>query len=165
MHDMSDETKELLAKYIGLHGIPIILCFSHMLQKLGLEVSVKAEGSSIWDAAIKIERENPNGDDISSEFHFYNTFLEVLCVDRDDDPMVFDPKILDDGESIEYISEKIQTILEGRLIIIRGLLDGKSAEDVYNENPDRFERISYKVIVAGTCEMLTGNIHRIVNNL
>jgi len=149
MNSMSDETKALLEKYIHLHGISIILYTMKVLEAEGCEVEpIGNKGMSIWDAAIKITRDRDGDRSIVSEFSFYNTFIEVLCVDRDDDPLIIDPQIIEDGESIDYISDKIMIIIKGRTTLVLGMLEGKRVEDIYNENPGQFERIRAREVDA-----------------
>ena len=76
-------------------------------------------------------------------FYFRNTFTEILCVDRDDDPLIFDPNILEDDT---YLMDKIAKVLYGRLTLILGMLDGKTTEEIYTENPGMFERIRMRQI-------------------
>lgn len=148
MNNMSKETKALLEEHIEKHGAPIMLFISTVLQRAGCKVKPITEpGDSIWDAAIRVSRVVDGKEDpMVARFNFHNTFIETLCVDRDDDPLIFDPEILSDGDNIDYIAGKIKEIVEGRCTLLLGLMDGKSIEEVYNENPNMFERIRKKEI-------------------
>ncbi len=139
MNNMSDETKSLMEEYMSQHGLTIILYVCSQLQKDGCKISAPDNDfKSLWDASIKITKKDKDGEDIISEMYFYNTFVEIFCVDRDDDPLVFDPEILEDEK---YIFGKIDAVLECRLTLILGMLNGKTAEEIYEKNPGMFERI------------------------
>jgi len=145
----SEETKELMQKYIKEHGIAIMGFTWKTLEEAGHKVKPSMDDGNIWNAALEIINGNhvPDGDSsefpVKSKFMFYNTFLEILTVDRDDDPLVFDPEILSDKE---HIFHKISEVLSGRLTLLIGLLDGKSTEEIYNENPGQYERIRKKEV-------------------
>lgn len=149
MNSMSDETKELMQEHIGQHGVPIMLYVCTVLKQAGCKVEpIIEKDSTIWDAAIKVSRDKDGEKEgMVSKFFFHNTFVEALCVDRDDDPLIFDPKILED-DSIDYISGKIREIVNGRTTLLLGMFDGKSVEEIYNDNPNMFERIRKKEVSA-----------------
>ena len=143
MSNMSDETAELIKEYLGLHGVSIMSMFCSDLAEKGCDIALPVKGGNIWDASIRVTKEIPDGEDIDSVFYFRNTFTEIFCVDRDDDPLVFDPEILEDGM---YIFQKIEEVLKSKLIVLSGMIDGKSIEEIYNENPGMFERIRSKKV-------------------
>ncbi len=157
MNSMSEETKELLQEYIGQHGIPIILYISTVLKRAGCKVEpIMKKGDTIWDAAIKVSKDEDGEEKgMVSEFFFHNTFIETLCVDRDDDPLIFDPKILEAGDNIDYISGKIKEIVEGRTTLLLEMFAGKSVEEIYNDNPHMFERIRKKEVNADDHDGMT----------
>ena len=103
MNSMSKETKALMEEHIGEHGVPIMVYMYKLLVDNGCEVipSTPESVKSIWDASLEISK----GEDLKSKFFFHNTFVEILCVDRDDDPLIFDPEILG-PEGFDYISDK-----------------------------------------------------------
>lgn len=138
-----------MAEYIDIHGIPIMVYMISAITREGHHVEpIIPESKNIWETAIKIINKNKDGKGgmpSKSEFSFMNTFLEIFTVDRDDDPIVFDSKILEDEE---YIIDKIGSVVGGRLILVLGMLDGKTAQEVYDENPGTFERIRIKEVDA-----------------
>jgi len=138
MNNMSDETKELMEKYIGIHGIFIMAFICMKLGEYGYDVEPQRNSGNIWKASVKISK-----GDTQLEYFFYNTFLEILCVDRDDDPLVFDPEILEDETRI---FSKITEVLKCRLNLISGMIDKKSVEEIYNENPGMYERIRMRTV-------------------
>lgn len=142
MNSMSDETKALMEDHIGEHGTSIMIYMYKLLLDNGCKVapSPSAPGS-IWEATFEISR----GGDTTSKFYFHNTFIEILCIDRDDDPLIFDPEILGPKGS-DYISDKIAGVLKCRITLLMGLFDGKTVEEIYNENPGRFDRIRMKKV-------------------
>ena len=140
---MSEETQELVKEYMGMHGVSIMAMVCSDLSKKGFIIGVPTVPGNIWDASIRITKKVPDGEDMVSELYLQNTFIEVMCVDRDDDPLVFDPKILENGM---YIFQKIECVVESRLTMIYGLMDGKTIEEIYEENPGMFERIRKKEI-------------------
>lgn len=147
--NVSDETKKLMAEYIDIHGIPIMVYMISAISQEGHHVEpVIPNSKNIWEMAIKITNKNKDskgGIPYSSKFMFYNTFLEILMVNRDDDPMEFDPKIL---ENKDYIFNKIASVVGSRLSLVLGMLDGKTAQEVFDEKPHRFERINIKEVDA-----------------
>jgi hypothetical protein len=145
MNSTSDETKKLMQEHISKHGVPMMAYVCSALIEDGCSIDPQDVGGNIWDASIKITKEVADGDDIDSEFFFHNTFVEVLCVDRDDDPLVFDPEILTDDK---YLFVKIAKVLTTRLTLLLGIINGQTAEEVYEENPDMFERIRIKKVDA-----------------
>jgi hypothetical protein len=154
---MSDETNELLQKYIGIHGTAIMACISVMLDQQGYDVQpIKVESKNIWDAGLTIKKKDSkkkDGDDVNKvDYFFHNTFIEVFCVDRDDDPLVFDEK--HDGD-FEYTVNKIGSVLEGRYILIVGVLEGKTIEEIYEENSDKYERVRKKMVKAEDIDGVT----------
>lgn len=152
MNSMSDETKALMEEHIGKHGVPIMIYMYKLLLNNGCKVvpSVPESTTSIWDATFEISK----GKDLSSKFFFHNTFIEILCVDRDDDPLIFDPEILG-PDGFDYISDKIAGVLKCRITLLMGLFDGKTVEQIYNENPDGFERIRMKKVDDGNWDRTT----------
>lgn len=140
MH-MPKETNDRISKHMKKHAIPIIAFMCKQLQEAGCIVEpVKTdEPVSIWEAAITITKEDSEVE--KSQFNFHNTFLEIFTVDRDADPLEFDEEL--DGDD-QYIFDKIGSIIGGRLDLILGMLDGKTVEELYDE--DRYERISKKTI-------------------
>ncbi len=139
MNSMSDETKALIEEHIKIHGVPIMMTMFKLLHDEGCKVEPCVD-KSIWDVTFKISR----GDN-SSEFYFHNTFVEILCVDRDDDPLIFDSEILG-RDGLNYIAGKISEVLMARLTLIIGLFKGKTVEEIYNDNPGVYERIRAKEI-------------------
>ena len=53
-----------------------------------------------------------------ADYFIHNTLIEIFCVDRDDDPLIFDEK---HEEDMMYTIKKIGAVLEGRYILVTGI--------------------------------------------
>lgn len=144
---MSDETKELLEKHVGIHGTAILACMSVMLIKNGYDAEpIGVETKNIWEAGLRIKKDGNKGDVNHADYFLHNTLIEIFCVDRDDDPLIFDEKHEEEG--MMYTVNKIGSVLEGRYTLVSGMLEGKNIEEIYKENPGMFERIRQKEVNA-----------------
>ena len=145
MNSMSDETKELLEKHVGIHGTAILACMTVMLMKNGYDAEpIGVETHNIWEAGLRIKNKDDNEGEMSSADYFiHNTLIEIFCVDRDDDPLIFDEN---HEEDFMYTINKIGEVLEGRYILLTGVFEGKTVEEIYEENPGKFERIRKKEV-------------------
>ena len=153
MNSMSDETRELLEKHIGIHGTHIMTCMTVIFMKDGYDVEpTKVESHNIWEAGIIIRKKDSDGV-AKVDYFLHNTFIEIFCVDRDDDPLIFDAK--HEEEDFMYTIDKIGSVLEGRYILITGLLEGKTIEEIYEENSGKFERIRQKEVNADDYDGVT----------
>ncbi len=151
MNSTSDETRKMMEKHVGIHGTAIMACMSVMLDKDGYKVEpILNDNKNIWEAGLRITKDNDevegNDEGVKHiEYYLHNTFVEILCVDRDDDPLIFDEKI---EEDLKYTINKIGSVLEGRYILITGVLEGKTIEEIYEENSDKYERVRKKIVDA-----------------
>jgi len=142
MSEKSGYTEKMLTEHIKKYGIFIISYVCHMLDKFGYKIEASyREKTSIWDASIIITKDAEDKNSPKTEFYFYNTFIEIFCVDRDDDPIEFDKMIVEDDR---YIFQKMESVINGRLIMICGMMEGKTTKQIYEENPGMFERITQK---------------------
>lgn len=150
---MSDETKELLEKHVGIHGTCILACMNIMLVKSGYNAEpIGVETKNIWEAGLRVTKDGNDGEVEKLDYYIHNTLVEIFCVDRDDDPLIFDEKHEDD---FMYTISKIGSVLEGRYILITGAIDGKTVEEIYEENSNKFERITKKEVKADDYDGVT----------
>ena len=76
----------------------------------------------------------------SFELRLRNALEEFLTVDRDDDPVRADPRLLDES----YAEEKLASIIEGRLAIVRALTESRDPAEFKRKMEDlagRFEHV------------------------
>lgn len=142
--NISDRTREMLGELVGKYGVTIMTATWMRLmeaeESLLLEPS-NAKSGTIWDAALNIKTSDGK---INTVLYFYNSFLEIFTVDRDDDPLIIDTRILEDDE---YLASKIKDVVDIRILLISGMINNdsnnmrESIEKVYNDNSEMFERI------------------------
>lgn len=100
----------------------------------GYDVDVKDTHESFWEHFIIIS----NKDTHKLETWFLkDTFFDIFAVDRKVDPMVFDDRLYDR----EFVMSKIIEIIECRMNIFAALVDGRTAAEVYENYPEKFDRI------------------------
>lgn len=142
--NISDRTREMLGELVGKYGVTIMTATWMRLmeaeESLLLEPS-NAKSGTIWDAALNIKTSDGK---INTVLYFYNSFLEIFTVDREDDPLIIDTRILEDDE---YLASKIKDVVDIRILLISGMINNdsnnmrESIEKVYNDNSEMFERI------------------------
>lgn len=104
------------------------------LIKAGYNVDVRNTDKSFWEHFIIISNKETHK---LETWFLKDTFLDIFAVDRKADPMVFDDRLNDRKFAIYKMIE----IIEGRMNIFAALVDGRSAAEVYEDYPEKFDRI------------------------
>lgn len=100
----------------------------------GYGAEVRNTHESFWEHFIIISNKETHK---LETWFLKDTFLDIFAVDRKADPIVFDDRLNDRKFAIHKMIE----ILEGRMNIFAALVDGRSASEVYEDYPEKFDRI------------------------
>jgi len=124
-----------------------LFTFGPMIEKV-IETAVQQSGyefTSKGKALNKVLHIHKPGSDLEGELHLYNMYMEIVTVDRDATPLVFDKDIIDE----HAFAEKVADIIKGRLLIISNVeTEAKEPGDIdmnrvvrKTYETGRFERI------------------------
>jgi hypothetical protein len=136
---MTDDFKEKVEEYVNNIDNEewtkdVILFASKQLYDVGYDAVVTIDTDSFWDShVVVINRET----DESEKWETMETWLDIFAVDRKADPMVFDERV----EDLEFASQKCVEILECKINLIAGALEGMSAGEVYDAHSDKFDKV------------------------
>ena len=104
------------------HVSPVIVgCVRAVLASHGLEV--KEEGSGL-DLALRIE--TPSGE---VKFLLHNLLLEIATVDRDENPLRFDKRVL----NRDFLTTKATAAIESKLRVLSCLLRKENLEEAVRD--------------------------------
>jgi hypothetical protein len=94
----------------------------------GMTTKLTGEG---LEATISIDYKDKHAD-----YKLYNTLMEIFVIDRDDNPLIFDAKILDE----KCLRKKMTDVIASKMkVLLTLLLDDNGLEQV--ENMKGYERI------------------------
>lgn len=87
------------------------------LESYGYQVKEEGAGLDLTFVVVKGEAE--------VKFFLHNLFLEIATVDRDEEPLRFDERLLD----FSYFLSKSAQLIRSKLRILLHLMEGKDIED------------------------------------
>lgn len=115
---------------------PISAVITDMMTCLGFKVVEKGVG---LDAEIHISK-----DDKSLDYKLHNTLMEIATIDRDDNPLVFDKKLLE----YDHFMKKTERVITSKIqVLLPLLLDENGIDKV--KNMKGYERIRIMEIDGG----------------
>lgn len=128
---MQNET-EKISQFINLISPLVCAVTKSIIQSLGWQVTEKGSGVN---TVFSIK-----SDDREAEFYLHNLLFEIVTVDRDAEPLVFDTTILD----FDIFMNKTIQLMASKLKIILHLLseeDVESAFDKITQEAKNYQRI------------------------
>lgn len=141
---MSDEQKI----WLFLQGsFPLIMAavFTELIQ-MGIEFKIKDKRKGPY---LTLELTLPIEDGGTSILHVYNLCMEIVSVDRDEEPMRFDESILDEEKFIS----KMAQVIESKLRILRAIIEAGSLEGAQeimekfaDEHGGKYERLRFAIM-------------------
>ena len=112
---------ERIGQFLALVAPSTVRCLIAFLESNSLRV--REEGSGL-DLALRIE--TPDGE---VQFFLHNLFLEIATVDRDQNPLRFDERLLEPG----FFAGKTARVVESKLRLLSCLLRRKSFDEAVQD--------------------------------
>jgi hypothetical protein len=113
----------------------VTLFSAKQLFDAGYDAVVAIDEDDMWRnkmTVIKVEEQE------SEEWHFGETWLDIFAVDKKADPIIFDDRI----NERDFAAAKMLEIIECKVNLVAGALEGRTAGQVYDNFPEKFNKIA-----------------------